>query len=212
MKARQIVAGIDVGGHRKGFHGVALDDGVYFQQLHTTDPECMARWCREMGARLIGIDAPCRWSEDGRARPAEQQLVARGIRCFASPTREKAIVHPKNYYGWMLNGEALYQAVEVSHPLLAGLPLGEDQSCCFETFPHAICCALAGQVMTGRNKLTVRRTLLAQMGLSVAELTNIDWLDATLCAVAAAYLASGMPCTVYGEPNTGLIIVPEGVA
>lgn len=66
--------------------------------------------------------------------------------------------------------------------------------------------------MTGRNKLTVRRTLLAQMGLSVAELTNIDWLDATLCAVAAAYLASGMPCTVYGEPNTGLIIVPEGIA
>jgi predicted nuclease with RNAse H fold len=90
-----IVAGIDVGGARKGFHGVALAGGVYQAQLHTMDAVAMARWLREIGAQAIGVDAPCRWSLDGRPRPAERELMGQGIQCFASPTREAAVRHPQ---------------------------------------------------------------------------------------------------------------------
>lgn len=58
-----------------------------------------------MQAKDIGIDAPYRWSANGRARPAERQLISEGIWCFSSPTRQMAIDHPRNHFGWMLNSE-----------------------------------------------------------------------------------------------------------
>ena len=204
-----IVAGIDVGGARKGFHGVALVGGAYQAQLHTMDAAAMARWLREIGAQAIGVDAPCRWSLDGRARPAERELMSHGMHCFASPTREAAVRHPSNYYGWMLNGEALYQAIEPSHPLCAGLPLRQGQTCCFETFPHAVSCALTGHLVSAKHKRVVRRVVLEQAGIFSLELRNIDWIDAALCALAAHRLAAGHPCHAYGEPVTGLIITPQ---
>ena len=137
------VIGIDVGGARKGFHAVALRAGATAGQLATTDAEVLAHWCRAViGAQLIAIDAPCRWSADGRARPCERALNAAGIRCFSSPSRQAAISHPSNYYGWMLQGEALYRQLETSHTLLAALP--PSAPACFETFPHAIAWHLRG--------------------------------------------------------------------
>ena len=85
------VIGIDVGGSRKGFHAVALSAGDYAGQLATTEVQELAHWCRvEVGAQLIAIDAPCRWSADGRARPCERELNAAGIRC-SPPCRRRAI-------------------------------------------------------------------------------------------------------------------------
>jgi hypothetical protein len=79
------VVGIDVGGVRKGFHAVALRDGVYAGQLATVDVQELAHWCRSVvGASVIAIDAPCRWSSDGRARPCERELMRQGIFCFAT--------------------------------------------------------------------------------------------------------------------------------
>ena len=123
MESVPTVIGIDVGGRRKGFHAVALTGGAYAARLATAEVQELAHWCRSViGAQLIAIDAPCRWSSDGRARPCERELNAADIRCFASPTRQAALSHPSNYYGWMLQGEALYRQLEVSHPLLAALP------------------------------------------------------------------------------------------
>lgn len=208
MTSQPIVAGIDVGSRRKGFHAVALHDGIYLARLHALEVEAVVAWCGQLQVRVIGIDAPCRWSADGRARPAERQLMAQGIQCFATPTRERALGHPRNYYGWMLSGEALYRAIEPSHPLCAGIPLDPVRPCCFETFPHAICRALAAQPVSARHKATQRRQLLARVGVESPHLTSIDWIDAALCAVAAHRLAAGRSCTAYGEPATGLIIVP----
>lgn len=136
------VIGIDVGGSRKGFHAVALRAGTHRTQLATADAGELAHWCRKViGARLIAIDGPCRWSSDGRARPCERELNAAGIRCFAFPSRAAALRHPTNYYGWMLQGEALYRELESSHPLLTALPASGQPPAgpaCFETFPHAI--------------------------------------------------------------------------
>jgi hypothetical protein len=39
----------------------------------------IAEWCREIKARFIGVDAPCHWSSDGRARAAECALMRERI-------------------------------------------------------------------------------------------------------------------------------------
>jgi len=214
MDSVPTVIGIDVGGSRKGFHAVALTDGVYAAQLGTSEVRELAHWCRSViSAQLIAIDAPCRWSSDGRARPCERELNAAGIRCFASPSRTAALSHPSNYYGWMRQGEALYRELEASHPLLSGLPapgLPASGAACFETFPHAIAWHLRGGNADARQKRLQRRALLEQAGIDTAALTSIDLIDAALCALAAHHLARGLLCRAYGEPASGLILVPQG--
>ncbi|MFS6826880.1 DUF429 domain-containing protein [Cyanobium sp. ATX 6F1] len=216
--------GIDVGGARKGFHAVALCGGAYHSRFTSSDAAALAHWCRSVvRASVIAIDAPCRWSADGRSRLAERALMAERIPCFSSPSRQRAIEHPTDYFGWMLRGEALYQALEPSHPLLTALPTAElpagalpagEQRCCFETFPHAITWhlhrALGLPPPQARRKVQERWALLQRLGLDCRELTNIDWIDAALCAVAAQQLAMGGACVGYGEPQTGLIVVPRG--
>ncbi|WP_254216887.1 DUF429 domain-containing protein [Synechococcus sp. CCY 9618] len=201
--------GIDVGGPLKGFHAVALRDGAYAGQLASREARELAHWCRcVVQARVIAIDAPCRWSVDGRARPCERELRRQGIVCFASPTREAAVAHPSDYYGWMLRGEALYQALEPTHPLAAAPPLA-GQHCCFETFPHAITWHLRGGNAQAARKRTQRRELLRLAGIDLAPLTSIDQIDAALCALAAHHAAIGGECVTYGEPQTGWIVVPS---
>ncbi len=208
MESVPTVIGIDVGGSRKGFHAVALTGGAYADRLATAEVQELAHWCRSViGAQLIAIDAPCRWSSDGRARPCERELNAAGIRCFASPTRQAALSHPSNYYGWMLQGEALYRELEASHPLLSGLPASGPA--CFETFPHAITWQLRGGNASAAHKRSQRTELLRQAGINPAPLTSIDFIDAALCALAAHQLASGRPCRADGEAGSGLIVVPQ---
>jgi predicted nuclease with RNAse H fold len=209
MESVPTVIGIDVGGSRKGFHAVALTGGAYAGQLAASEVQELAHWCRSViGAELIAIDAPCRWSSGGRARPCERELNAAGIRCFASPTRQAALSHPSNYYGWMLQGEALYRELELSHPLLAALPASAPA--CFETFPHAIAWQLRGGQASAAHKRSQRTELLEQAGIDPAPLTSIDFIDAALCALAAHQLASGRYCRAYGEAGSGLIVVPQG--
>ncbi len=197
-----------MGGARKGFHAVALSGGVLAGQHASRDVPELIHWCRAvMDARVIAIDAPCRWSLDGRPRPCERELLARGIRCFASPTRERAVDHPTDYFGWMLQGEALFQGLEPTHPLLASLPIAGPA--CFETFPHAITWHLRGGHATAAQKQRQRRQLLEQAGIDPKPFSNRDWIDAALCALAAHQAASGGACASYGEPETGLIVVPS---
>lgn len=203
------VIGIDVGGSRKGFHAVALADGAYTAQLHSRDVQDIVHWCRErIGASVIALDTPCRWSTTGRMRPCERELMQQGIFCFATPSLEQAERHPSNYYGWMLRGTTLVQALETSHPLLTTLS-GTESHGCFETFPHAITWHLRAGNAQARQKRPQRLALLRQAGIDTTSLTSIDWIDAALCALAAHHLASGRPCQAYGEPATGLIVVPQ---
>ena len=209
MSKTVTVVGIDVGGSRKGFHAVALRDGRYASQFSSPEPQEISHWCRRaIGASLIAIDAPCRWSSDGRPRACERELMARGIRCFASPSRAKASDHPTNYYGWMLQGEALYQALEPSHPLLSKLPL--QGPACFETFPHAISWHLRGGNATAAGKAAQRSELLRQAGIELAPLSSIDRIDAALCALAAHHVVVGEACLTYGDAASGWIVVPRG--
>ena len=201
--------GIDVGGPRKGFHAVALTGGAYAGQLATSDVQDLAHWCRSVvQASVVAIDAPCRLSSDGRARPCERELMRKGIWCFSSPSEQKAHApHPTGYYDWMLQGETLYRALEVSHPLVARLPV--DGPGCFETFPHAITWHLRGGQAQASQKRKQRRELLQREGIDLAPLTSIDWIDAALCSLTAQIVATGGACVAYGEPQTGWILVPS---
>ena len=201
--------GIDVGGERKGFHAVAITGGKYSNQIVTTDVDDLAQWCREtMRARAIAVDAPCRWSNDGHSRPAESALMKNSIWCFSTPTRQRAVAHPRNHFGWMLQGEALFLALEPTHTLCRKLPLAKGKNHCFETFPHAITWHLRGGNTEASRKREQRRALLAQAKIDLTELTNIDLVDAALCALTAYRAVIGRECGSFGEPNTGLIIVP----
>jgi hypothetical protein len=86
--------------------------------------------------------------------------------------------------------------------------LKPNANACLETFPHAITHALGTPPISGRNKRRDRSALLHAAGIDIGTLTNIDWIDAALCALTAYRTAIGAPCRAYGEPETGLLIVP----
>jgi len=205
----RIAVGIDVGGERKGFHAVALRGLAIADQLASPDPREIADWCRSLGAQAVGVDAPCRWSATGSSRLAERALMKEGISCFSSPRREVAIAHPRNYYGWMLRGEAMFAELEKSHCLFDADTGALCAPICFETFPQAIACVLAGERVPAGSKGVIRRRLLAQAGLDLATLTHIDWVDAALCALAARACLQG-EIRAYGDGAEGFIVVPGG--
>jgi predicted nuclease with RNAse H fold len=204
------VAGIDVGGPKKGFHAVVIEDGArVVSRLRTRDAEALADWCVDQGAQVVGVDAPCRWRGPGAAaRAPERHLAREGIACYFSPTEARAKEH--SFYRWMLPGAALYAALNPRFPLYAGGAATPAGPVVFETFPQAVACALAGQVVSAKEKRTVRGDLLRRAGFPPDDEASMDELDAVLCALAADAFARG-DFFAYGDtsrPEDGFIIVP----
>jgi predicted RNase H-like nuclease len=135
-------------------------------------------------------------------------MAAEGITCYYAPTEQKAREHA--FYTWMLPGRALFDALASSYPLFLG-ESSSDGRTCIETFPHAVACAMAGELVSAKKKHVVRRELLERAGLSTAELSNIDEVDAALCAVAADHFARGK-FKSYGDRKGGFIIVPAAAS
>jgi predicted nuclease with RNAse H fold len=204
-KPGSIVVGVDVGGPKKGFHAVALQDGQYCDKLATLIAEEVAAWCRRLKASVVGIDAPCRWSLTGRARPCERALAAEGLHTFATPSQVKGEAHP--FYRWMVQGADLYRCFAPDYQLYNGQRSVSGQIC-FETFPHAVACALAGKILSAKQQRADRSRLLRKAGVSTEALTNIDWIDAALCALAAHHLVMGT-FKKYGDVAEGFIVVPH---
>jgi predicted nuclease with RNAse H fold len=200
------VIGIDVGGEKKGFHAIALCDGKFVGQMTDIHPNVIVEWCLDHRAEIVGVDAPCLWSRAGSSRMAEREIKIAGekVHCFATPTRERAL-HRK-FYQWVFNGERLYKCLETQYPLFDGQR--KSGRVCFETFPHAIVCAMAGRVISAKSKGTVRRNVLQRRGYDDRDLHNIDFVDAALCAVAADALCNGS-YQIYGDPTEGFIVVPK---
>jgi predicted nuclease with RNAse H fold len=208
-RAKRIVVGIDVGGARKGFHAVALVDGTYLDRKQTPSVRELTHWVsEEIGAQIVAIDSPCRWRSGKSGRTAELELLEKGIRCFLTPNRGEAVRNTTGFYHWMLRGAELFRAFEKTHPLCrAGKPTG--RKCTFETFPHAITWHLRGGKADATHKRPQRLALLRRHGVSVAALTNMDWIDAAVCALAAEMFAAGHVMRFYGDRRTGHIVVPE---
>ncbi len=198
-----VVVGIDVGGPQKGFHAVALQGKEIVDKVQCCDAGKIADWCTRHQARCIGVDAPCGWRHGEDKRQAELDLIEAKIRCFYTPARENS---SGNFYSWMLNGEWLFQCLSSTHPLFGKYPAQEGRS--FETFPHAVACALAGKIVSAKEKRTCRLALLKEAGVEFSERPGIDFIDAALCALTADYFARG-EVLKFGEPATGYIVVPK---
>jgi len=198
------VVGIDVGGEQKGFHAVVLHDGKFLDKTANRDPAAIVDWCLDHNARVVAVDAPCRWSRYGSSRLAERELNQQGIRCFYTPTRERAL--HRAFYEWVFNGEKLYRCLVAAYALFNGKL--NDETMCIETFPHAIVCALAGRVVSAKPKATVRRAALLGRGYDISDLPNIDFVDAALCAVTADAFHNDS-YKRYGARDEGFIVVPS---
>ncbi len=201
------VAGIDVGGPKKGCHIAILRGCELILSERSRDPGYLARLCVESGALAVGIDSPCLWGREGAGRFAEKALAKERIFCFSTPSRERAIENAAGFYNWMLEGERVYQALSSTHPLVPG-PRYPNGMVSFETFPHAICCSLLGtEVASAKKKRQQRRELLEQEGVDTRLLKSIDEIDAGLCALAAKYFVQGN-ARAYGDAEGGYIFVP----
>jgi predicted nuclease with RNAse H fold len=200
-----VVVGIDVGGEQKGFHAVVLHNGMFIDKTTNRNPTAIVAWCLDHNARVVAVDAPCRWSKSGSSRLAEREMSKQGIWCFSSPTKQRAINH--DFYKWMLNGEKLYECLEFyQYPRFDGNRT--DGLMCIETFPHAIVCALAGRVVSAKPKAKVRRVALQSRGYDISSLPNVDFVDAALCAVTADAFHKNS-YQHYGDCDEGLIVVPR---
>ena len=199
------VVGIDVGGERKGFHAVALQHGTFVSKMTATDHAEIVTWSLGCQATVVAVDAPCGWSQAGSSRLAERELKMLGekIHCFSTPTRERALHH--DFYKWVFNGEELYRGLVAHYPLFDGQ--WTEGQMCIETFPHAVMCAMAGRVVSSKPKATVRREALQKRGIDVRTLSNVNFVDAALCAVAAYEFRNGN-YQLYGNSGEGFIVAP----
>jgi predicted nuclease with RNAse H fold len=200
-----VVVGVDVGGKEKGFHAAAFLGGRLTEKLATCDVKEIVDWCRSRNASAVGIDAPCKWSLDGGARPCECELARLGITAFATPCITEGRRHP--FYRWMLNGAELFHAL-APHYRLYDVRQPFLRPVCFETFAHAVACTLAGRRLSAKQKRTDRRRLLTEAGITTDRLSNLDEIDAALCALTAHHFLAGR-FKAYGDAAQGFIIVPS---
>lgn len=204
------VAGIDVGGDKKGCNLVVLRGSSVLCSVKSKVPEVLVEQCLAHEVVAVGVDSPCLWGVGARSRQAERELAKAGINSFSTPSREHAIAHTKGFYGWIFNGERVYRALAAAYPLLDA-PSYSSGRACFETFPHAITCALLGKdIASAKQKRTQRRQLLENFGIDTTLLKSIDALDAALCALTARQLLDGKTYA-YGDATEGYIQVPSGV-
>src|SRR5262249_26454282 len=147
----------------------------------------------------------CRWSRTGRARSCERELASEGIHAFATPNQ--VIEESHKFYRWMHNGTDLYRLF-MPHYRLFDVQHSTSYALCFDTFPHAIACALAKDVLRAKDKRADRPKLLRDAGLSLEFLENIDMVDAALCALTAHHMLAGTIKT-YGDAQEGFIVVPH---
>lgn len=206
VKAVVYAMGIDVGGPKKGYHAVVNCNSRYHAHFHSADPHAIAQWAEQFQPSVIAIDAPCQFSQTGRSRLGERQLVSHGLRCFYTPTR--AMAEKSRFYDWVFNGERLYQALGLR--LFDGV--ASAKPCLMETFPHGI--ATAYQQHQGLPKAMANKMLQRLHALShiaayhTQALSNIDFIDAALCAVAADYCIANR-IHVYGDKEDGFIVIPR---
>jgi predicted nuclease with RNAse H fold len=208
MTASHAVAGIDIGGDRKGCHLVILRGTRLLCQINSTRPDDMLAACLEHDVTAVGIDAPCQWRSGPAARQAERLLAQQRIFSFSTPTRERAEANTSGFYKWMFNGLRMYEAFLTRYSMFNGRAENAGRVC-FETFPHAITCAMLGNdVASAKKKREQRRLILANAGVDTSALKSIDAIDAALCALTANRLLDRQ-VVAYGDDLDGYIVVPR---
>lgn len=79
------VAGIDVGGDKKGCHLVVLKGTSILCSVNSKAPEDLVQVCAEHDVVAVGIDSPCQWRSADGARQAERELARKGNHLILDP-------------------------------------------------------------------------------------------------------------------------------
>lgn len=182
---------------------MAVRDRTLVDIQRFKDAAGAARWALSLAPDAIAIDAPCRWRID-QPRLAERELARARISSFPTPTEERARGH--SFFTWMIAGSQLYAALAPAYPVYTDEIA--PHRVCIETFPQAVACALAGSIVSAKQKRSVRLALLQAAGFACDRLRSIDDIDAVLCAIAAEAFVTGN-FKAYGDNGGGFIVVPR---
>jgi predicted nuclease with RNAse H fold len=112
MTRRDLWAGVDVGGRRKGFHVAVISNTSLVDLDALPAPHEVVAWLAEHGPHLTAVDSPLVPAIEGeRSRAGERALVAAGVCSLRyTPDRQALAANPM-YYEWIAHGFELYQAL-----------------------------------------------------------------------------------------------------
>lgn len=182
-----LVAGIDVGGERKGFHIAVLDcgSGQIISLSNSNSPSQVAGHLATLQTlECIAIDCPPRCQIRGpETRLAERDLHKEGFR--VQWTRRAPMPPPD----WMVNGENLWRTLQNRL----------EQVQIIETFPTAVSRSLEDCAVVLPLAL-LKGDVLTRSGYK-------DFVDAALCAWTASRFLEGRASPIGVEDELGPIWV-----
>ena len=181
--------GVDVGGRRKGFDLALVDRHQLLKLVGNLDRQAVIEFVEGQPPAVVAIDSPRRCAPEGHtARGCERRLAMTICAIRWTPDSER--VHASGYYGWIVEGLALFDALAVRHINV------------IEVFPTASWTRWHGE-RGDRTRAAWSVDALAKLGLEgIPRRTNQDQRDAIAAAVTARQYASGMTEAV------GEIVVP----
>lgn len=193
---KQLWAGVDVGGHRKGYHvAVVGDRGLVAGPERITIASDVIGWLSQHQPAVVALDSPRSYAAAGETRREAERLFAAARICGIRWTPDEERVRGNDYYGWIVNGRRLYDQLEDT----AG------EWTVIEVFPTASFTIWAGPRAGGRAVWT--RKALTALGLSgfPKRRLNQDDRDAVAAAVTARLFSQGGTRSFADE-----LVVPTG--
>ncbi len=183
--------GVDVGGKRKGFDVAVIDDHrVLVLQGHRTCGQVVEIVAENQPA-VVAIDSPRSCAADGKAARDGEIHLARSI-CGIRWTPDAQRVHASPYYAWILEGFALFDALDAH---------GVEVIEVFLTASWTLWQGRRGQ----QTRAAWTQQALAALGLEgVPARTNQDQRDALAAAMTARQR------TLAQTGMMGHIVVPIG--
>jgi predicted nuclease with RNAse H fold len=183
--------GVDVGGQSKGFDVALVDECGLVSLVGGLDRAAVIDAIERDGPAIVAIDSPRFCASDGQTARDDERRVARLI-CGIRWTPDEASVATSPYYGWVVEGQGLFDALA-----------GRDVDV-IEVFPTASWTRWHGPRGT-RSRAAWSKEGLARMGLeNVPARTNQDQRDAIAAAITARQHDRGETETI------GEIVVPAG--
>jgi predicted nuclease with RNAse H fold len=182
--------GVDVGGRRKGFDAALIDDRELLLLRSRLTSEDVVELVGSARPAVAAIDSPRSCASAGESTRLGERQLARTI-CGIRWTPDETRVRASPYYGWIVEGLALYDA------------LGDCDVEVIEVFPTASWTRWHGK-RRGRRRSAWTKDALAALDLDGHPARiNQDQRDAIAAAVTARQYSYGLTETM------GEIVVPK---
>ena len=183
--------GVDVGGQRKGFDVAVIDSTELIELRARSSCAKVVTIVENVAPSVVAIDSPRSCAPDGKRSRACERELAKAI-CGIRWTPDTASVHSSDYYGWIVEGLILYDALDHLATEL------------IEVFPTASWTRWIGKRGSSRRSAWTRKGLADLAVVGLPKRTNQDQRDAIAAAVTARQHSGGSTQTL------GEIVVPSG--